>query len=338
MKKGFANIVKPIKLWWNYFLQSLIFARMDTTASRTIISKETIAAALVFLGAIFFSSKAVLVKLAYRYEIDSISLLTLRMVFSLPIFLIIAWFSNKSKESVAQPLSLKDWFYILVLGIAGYYLASLFDFMGLQYVTASMERLILFVYPTLVLVISAIFLGKKIKGVQYGALALTYFGIVIAFLEGLAMDGQKDFIRGGILVFVSALTYAIYLIGSGNLLPRMGTLRYTSFTMSAACLTIIVHHGVVYQWDLFDFPAEVYWLSIVMAVFATVLPSFLISEGIRVIGSGNASIIGSIGPVSTIVLAYIFLGERLGWLQWLGTVFVIGGVLLISLSKKTANG
>lgn len=307
---------------------------MDTTTTRPVVSKELIAAALVFLGAIFFSGKAVLVKLAYRYDIDSISLLTLRMIFSLPVFLVTAWFSKNTKKSIAQPLTVKDWLYLLFLGIAGYYLASLFDFMGLHYITASMERLILFVYPTLVLVLSAIFLGKKINRVQYAALALTYVGIVLAFAEGLSISGDKNFIHGSVLIFLSALTYAIYLIGSGNMLPRLGTMRYTSLTMCAACVTIIIHHAIVYQLDLFHFPAPVYWLALAMAIFSTVLPSFLMSEGIRVIGSGNASIIGSIGPVSTIILAYIFLGERLGWLQWIGTALVIAGVLFITILKN----
>jgi len=301
---------------------------------RTGIRKEVIAGLLVFLGAICFSAKAVLVKLAYRYEVDSVSLLTLRMIFSLPAFLLVAWLASRSRNSRSQPLTSRDWFYILVFGIAGYYLASILDFTGLQYITASMERLILFIYPTLVLVLSALFLGKPIRREQYVALGLTYVGITLAFAQGMSLAGQSDFVKGAIFIFFSALSYATYLIGSGNLLPRLGTWRYTSLAMSAACGAVIVHHGLLYQWQLFDFPAQVYWLSFLMAMLSTVLPAFLVSEGIRIVGSGNASIIGSVGPISTIVLAYIFLDERLGAWQWLGTVLVIGGVVLITLYKR----
>jgi len=306
----------------------------DQKQQQTGIRKEVLAGLLVFLGAICFSAKAVLVKLAYRYEVDSVSLLTLRMVFSLPVFLLVAWWVSRSRTSRAQPLNRRDWFYILLFGIAGYYLASILDFIGLQYITASMERLILFIYPTMVLVLSALFLGKPIRREQYLALGLTYVGIALAFAQGMSLSGQSDFVKGAIFIFFGAFSYAIYLIGSGNLLPRLGTWRYTSLAMSAACGAVIIHHGILYQWQLFHFPAPVYWLAFLMAMLSTVLPAFLVSEGIRVIGSGNASIIGSVGPISTIVLAYIFLGERLGGLQWLGTGLVISGVILITLYKR----
>lgn len=291
-------------------------------------------AALVFLGAILFSTKAVIVKLAYRYEVDSISLLALRMLFSLPFFLLVAALSGRRKKQQGLALSPKDWLRILFLGVMGYYLASLLDFLGLQYITASLERLILFVYPTLVLLIGAVVYREPVTRRQLGALLLTYLGITIAFSEGLSMSESKNFSLGAGMIFFGALAYAVYIVGSGRLLPRIGTLRFTSLAMTASAAAILVHHGIAYRWQLFGFPPPVYVLSILMALIATVIPSFMISEGIRNIGSGNASIIGSIGPISTIVLAYIFLGERLGWLQWAGTVFVITGVLVITLQRR----
>ncbi|MCB0558910.1 MAG: DMT family transporter [Lewinellaceae bacterium] len=290
-------------------------------------------AALVFTGAILFSTKAVIVKLAYRYEVDSISLLALRMLFSLPFFLLVASLSGRQKKYRGHPLSRKDGLQILFLGVVGYYLASLLDFLGLQYVTASLERLILFVYPTLVLLIGATVFREPVTRRQLGALVLTYLGISIAFSEGFLLSGDQHFVLGAGLIFFGAMAYAVYIVGSGRLLPRIGTLRFTSLAMTAAAVAVLAHHGIAYHWQLFGFPPQVYGLALLMALIATVIPSFLISEGIRNIGSGNASIIGSIGPISTIVLAYFFLGEQLGWLQWIGTVLVIGGVLVITIGK-----
>ena len=298
----------------------------------TLRNNPVFAAILIFLGAICFSAKAIMVKLAYQYEIDSVSLLSLRMVFSVPLFLLILFLKNRrtqKQESIAK----KDWFFILATGLCGYYVASLFDFLGLQYVTASMERIILFMYPTIVVLISALVFKEKINRTQVIALVLTYIGITVAFAESLSVENHPKYLLGAFFVFISSFTFAIYIVGSGQLLPRVGTVRFTSIAMVAAGAGILLHHAIWYQWDLFAFPTEVYQLAILMAVFSTVLPAFMVSEGIRIIGANNGAIIGSIGPISTIVLAYIFLDERLGWLQWLGTLLVIGGVLIISLQK-----
>ncbi|MFK7935771.1 MAG: DMT family transporter [Saprospiraceae bacterium] len=310
---------------------------MEQHSSSFTRSQELFAAGIVFIGAISFSTKAVIVKLAYRYGIDSLSLLTLRMLFSLPFFLVIGYLYQrwrKPNQNTSVKISRKDWKSIIGLGLAGYYLASYFDFEGLQYITASLERLILFVYPTLVVLISALFFRKKITRPQLFALVLTYIGIGCAFIDKTAAGQSENLTLGAIFVFGSALSYAIYLVGSGQLIPRLGSIRYTSYVMTVACLAVISHNAVLYQLQVFTFPWEVYALALLMAVIATVLPSFLVSEGIRVIGSSNASIIGSVGPISTIILAYIFLDEQLGWLQIAGTVLVIGGVLIIALQKK----
>jgi drug/metabolite transporter (DMT)-like permease len=292
-------------------------------------------ALFVFIGAIFFSTKAVIVKLAYRYDVDSISLLALRMLFSLPFYLLLAHLSNRQAKYAHIILSKKDWILILLLGVLGYYLASLFGFLGLQYITASLERLILFSYPTLVLLIGVIFLKEPVQRNQIIALFFTYTGIITAF-SGSFIGGQNENIYlGGVLIFFSALCYAIYLVGSGYLLPKIGTLKFTSLAMSTAAVAVIIHHGLSHQWALFHFPMEVYILGAMVAILATVIPSLLISEGIRIIGSGNSSIIGSVGPVSTIVLAYIFLDEVLNWIQWVGTLLVISGVLIVAIQKKS---
>ncbi len=295
-----------------------------------------IAAGFVLFGSIMFSVKAVLVKLAYQYDIDTLSLLALRMSFSLPFFVGIAVYSTQKNKKLESPvmLSNKDWGALAFLGILGYFAASYLDFLGLQYISASLERLILFCYPTIVLLLNVVIFKEKINRTQIIALLITYIGISIVFAEGLSISQQPNFILGGFLVFCCAITYAIYLVGSGRLLPRLGTLRFTSHAMIFACLAVIIQHGIMQQWQLFDFAPQVYLYAFLMAVLATVIPTLLISEGIRVIGASNASIIGSVGPISTIILAYIFLGERLGFWQWFGAIVVIGGVLLISLQKE----
>ncbi len=290
------------------------------------------AALIIVLGAVLFSTKAIIIKLAYQHPIDSLSLLALRMFFSLPLFVLALW--RPRKEKALSKISGKDYWSIAVVGIVGFYGASYLDFLGLQYISASLERLILYCYPTLVLLISAIFLRKSITKIQLYALLMTYVGIAIIFSGKISIVGNSNPLLGGIFIFFAALTYAIYLVGSGQLLPRIGTRRFTSYSMIAASMVVLAHNSIQNGMNLFDFPEKLYWLVGYMAVFATFIPTFLISEGIRIIGANNASIIGAIGPVSTILLAYVFLGERLYFIQWIGTIIVIGGVLLITLTKN----
>ncbi|MEL7123476.1 MAG: DMT family transporter, partial [Bacteroidota bacterium] len=191
--------------------------------SKTLAIKhqQLIGGALVFFGAILFSSKAVLVKLAYRHEVDSISLLTLRFLFAFPFYLLANYFTRRRKVNVPK-LKRKEWLQLAFFGIMGYYLASLLDFLGLQYITASMERLILFLYPTIVVLLSSVVLKIKIQRYQVFALIVTYIGIGLAFIEGLQLSNQPNFALGGLLVFLCAIAYAIFLIGSGEMVPRLG--------------------------------------------------------------------------------------------------------------------
>ncbi len=293
-----------------------------------------IGAILVILGSICFAGKAVLVKYNYiHYHVDTVSLLALRMLFSAPFYLIILFFQNKNQAEVPK-LNRKEWVWMLIIGLVGYYLAAFFDFWGLNYITASVERLILFIYPTLVVIFSGIFLKKPIHKIQYFALIITYLGVVFAFIPDLRMGLQKDLITGSFLVFMSSLTYALYLIGSGEMIPKIGALRFTCYAMLISTAMIIVHYYVSIGGGLLSYQPEVYWLSITMAVFTTVIPSFMISEGIKRIASGNASIIGSIGPIATIIMANIFLDEHISTWQIIGTFIVLGGVLMISWKGK----
>jgi drug/metabolite transporter (DMT)-like permease len=293
-----------------------------------------VGALLVVMGSICFAGKAVLVKYNYiHYHVDTVSLLALRMLFSAPFYLIILFFQNR-KQSEVPKLTGKEWIWMLFIGLVGYYLAAFFDFWGLNFITASVERLILFIYPTIVVILSAIFLKTTIHKIQYLALVITYMGVAFAFIPDLRMGMQKDLIIGSGLIFLSSLTYAIYLIGSGEMIPKVGALRFTCYAMLISTAMIIVHYFISVGGNLFAYQANVYWLSITMAVFTTVIPSFMISEGIKRIGSGNASIISSIGPIATIIMANIFLDEIISSWQTVGTFIVLGGVLMISWKGK----
>ena len=284
-----------------------------------------------------FSTKAVFVKYAYQfYEIDSVTLLMFRMLFSLPFFLIIAWIT--SKRSDAYQMTRRDYRNILLLGVLGYYLASLFDFMGLQYITASLERLILFTYPTVVVFIGVFYFKEKLNRYQIFALLLTYIGIAIVFAGNQSIESRSDLIKGSVLVGMCAISYGIYLAGSGRLIPKIGTWRYTSYALTVSCLAVIIHYLIANRGiGNLIFPYPIYLICLLMATISTVVPTLLVSEGIRRIGASNTSIVGSTGPISTIVLAYIYLGERLTLVQILGAILVLSGVLLISLQKHRAK-
>jgi len=292
---------------------------------------------IVLLGAICFSTKAIFVKLAYRdTQIDAVSLLALRMVFSLPFFLIAAASSSRKQTNVR--FTGKQWVNVAIIGCLGYYVSSLLDFQGLRFVSAGIERLILFIYPTLVLLMSAIIFKEKIKPVQWLALVVTYAGLLIAFFSEVSfqVEQNKDFLLGAVLIFICAFTYAIYIVGSGRLIPHIGAGKFNSYAMSFACIAVLIHFFITSEVSLWGFPTTVYVYSFLMAVFSTVIPSYLIAEGIKRIGSDNAVIAGSIGPVSTIAMAYFFLNENVDFLQIVGTLLILLGVLLISRQKRTA--
>lgn len=260
------------------------------------------------------------------------SVVALRMTFSVPFFIIVALVLNRRKDNV--PLTLKEATMIGGLGILSYYVSSMLDFLGLQYISASVERLILFTYPTMVLILSAVFLKKKITTPQYIALILTYIGVAIAFVAERGLGQQTDIVKGGLLVFMCAFTYSIYVIGTGELVHRFGSLKFSSYAMLAATVPALVqsyfHNGI----DIFHYSNDVYVLSVWMALASTVIPIFLIVEGIRIVGASNSSIIGFVGPVSTILMAYIFLGEQVTPMQLLGTAIVLAGVFLISWKAR----
>ncbi len=290
----------------------------------------------VLLGAFGFSAKAVLVKLAYSYsnQLDAITLMVLRMAISLPFFLVVAlWSANDSTAEDAQRLNRQDWLMIFGLGLLGYYIASFLDFAGLQYISAGLERLIIFLYPTFVVLFTAALQRRAINRHQAVALALSYAGMILVFVDNMAAMASSGLLLGSALVLASAIAFAFFLMGSGMMVKRIGSTRFTAYSMTVACLATGLHFVIQHGVKLLDLPVNVYWLALIMAIFSTVLPAFLMNAGIRRIGAGSASIISSTGPIGTLALAFLLLGETLTIAQLAGTALVLIGVYVVSRAK-----
>lgn len=288
------------------------------------------------LAAVGFSAKAILVKLAFIDGVDAVTLLALRMAFSVPFFLAVAIWTGRQQ---CEPLNSHDWLLVLGLGFVGYYLSSFLDFLGLQYVSAGLERMILFLYPTMTVILTALIYRRAIGIGTVAAMALSYAGIALVFLHDLggydmSINRGGTVLLGGALVFASTVSYAIYLVGAGHVIERIGAMRFTAYAMVVASIVSLLQFAVTHPLNALLQPSRVYQLSIAMAILSTVLPVFMLSYAIRRIGSGNASLIGSIGPVSTILMAYLLLHEAISPVQIAGSLLVLGGVLIVSLNSK----
>ena len=283
---------------------------------------------ITFIGALFFSTKAILVKLAFaNTHTDPVTILALRMLFSLPFYIAIGLFASNKRSNIY--FTKRQWAYIILLGLTGYYVSSLCDFIGLQYISAGLERLILFIYPTLAVVLNAMIFRQRVNGFQKLAMALTYAGIAIAFWGEMKIDSSNpEFFVGSIFCFLCAITFAVYLVGSGKMIAETGATKFTSYAMIAAAGGIFIHYFVTGR-TVHHMNADLLGYGFLLAILATVIPTFLMSAGIKKIGSSNAAIISSIGPVSTILQAHFILGERITVEQIAGTILVIIGVLLI---------
>lgn len=289
---------------------------------------------MALCGAILFSTKAIFVKVAYRdTPVDAITLLALRMIFSLPFFIGAAFFSSRKEDNVK--FTGAQWIYIAVIGCLGYYVSSLLDFLGLQFVSAGIERLILFIYPTLSLLMSSLIFKVKVKPMQWLALLITYAGLAIAFFGEVDFNSpqNKNFLFGSLMIFICAFTYAAYIVGSGRLIPKVGASKFNSYAMTFASIGVLVHFFLTSDVSLVQLPFSVYGYSFAMAILATVIPSYLVAAAINRVGSDNTAIVGSVGPVSTILMAYIFLNEQITLWQLLGTTFILFGVLIIGRQK-----
>ena len=272
-----------------------------------------------------FSGKAIIVKLAYRYGVDAVTLIMYRMLFALPLFLALAWWAGRGQPA----LTWRDARTVLALGFCGYYLSSFLDFLGLRYISASLERLILYLNPTLVLGLGAFLFQKKVTRTQILALAVSYCGVLCVFGREMSLQGANVPL-GAALVFGSAISYAVYLAYSGEEVRRLGALRLTGLATTVACLICIGQFLLLKPIGAMSVPAEVLWLSVLNATFCTFAPVVMVMLAIERIGASLTSQVGTVGPLSTILLAVIFLGEPFTPWVVLGTVLVLAGIWLLT--------
>jgi drug/metabolite transporter (DMT)-like permease len=285
---------------------------------------------LAVFGAIAFSGKAIIVKLAYRYGVDAVTLIMYRMLFALPIFLVMAWWASRGKP----PLTGRDWLGVIGLGITGYYLSSFLDFMGLQYVSASLERLILYLNPTLVLLLGWLLYRKAFRPIQLIGMAISYCGVILVFGHEVQLQGGQAAL-GTLLVFASAVTYAVYLVYSGEVVQRLGSLRLVGLATSVACLCCLLQFVVLRPiGSALEVAPEVIWLSVLNATLCTAAPVLMVMMAIERIGPALSAQTGMVGPMSTILMGVLILGEP--FTAWIaaGTVLVIAGIYVFSRAGR----
>jgi len=292
---------------------------------------------LASIGAIGFSGKAIIVKLAYRHGVDAVTLIMYRMLFALPLFLALAWWaSHRPGGDKPAPLTRRDWMGVIGLGFTGYYLASFLDFWGLQYVSASLERLILYLNPTIVLVLGWVLYRRRITGVQALAMLVSYAGVLLVFGHEVGAQGPNAAL-GALLVFLSAVSYAVYLVYSGELVKRLGSLRLVGLASTVACVLCIAQFLVLRPLGAMAVAPEVIWLSVLNATLCTFAPVLFVMMGVERIGAGLAAQTGMIGPLSTIIMGVLILDESFN--RWIiaGTVLVLGGVFLVTRFGGTSR-
>ena len=288
--------------------------------------------ACVLVSAVAFSGKPVLVKAAYQYGVDTTTLLALRMLFAAPLFAIMAWWAGRPDTEVSG----KEILAIIALGFLGYYLGSFLDLAGLQYISAGLGRLILYLYPTLVLVMSALFLKQPLRPIQLASLVLSYAGIALVFgAEAKLGDDLGLTVLGAALVFGSAAAYATYLVAGSRLVHRFGSMRFSAYASLIATGFVMAHFLALRPIQALVVDANVYSLVAILSTFSTVLPLWLMAEGLKRVGANQAALVGCIGPLATMAFAWAFLGEAMTLVQLAGAALVLGGVLLISLKPST---
>jgi drug/metabolite transporter (DMT)-like permease len=286
--------------------------------------------AMATFGAIAFSGKAIIVKLAYRYGVDAVTLIMLRMLFALPIFAGMAWWAGRGKPGLTRG----DWLGVVGLGVIGYYLSSFLDFAGLQYITASLERLILYLNPTLVMLLAWLLYRRGFHKMQFVGMAISYGGIILVFGSEVRLQGAHT-VLGALLVFASTVTYAIYLVYSGELVQRLGALRLVGLATSVACLCCLLQFALLRPLGAaLDVAPQVVWLSVLNATLCTAVPVLLVMMAIERIGPAMSAQTGMVGPVSTILMGVLILGEP--FTAWIaaGTVLVIAGIFVFSRAGR----
>jgi len=281
--------------------------------------------ALALMGSIAFSGKAIIVKLAYRHGVDAVTLIMYRMLFALPLFLLLTWWSSRGKPALTR----RDWLVVLGLGFSGYYLASFLDFAGLAYISASLERLILYLNPTLVLAFSVFVFKHRIKPMQLLALAISYAGVLLVFGQEIHLQGAHA-VLGAVLVFGSAISYALYLVYSGEEVRRLGAMRLTGLATTVACLLCIAQFLILRPMSAAIVAPEVIWLSVLNATLCTFAPVLMVMLAIERMGATMTAQTGMVGPMSTIIMGVLILGEPFTLWVVSGTLLVLTGVWLLA--------
>ena len=284
---------------------------------------------LAITGSIAFSGKAIIVKLAYRYGVDAVTLIMYRMLFAFPIFVLMAWWASRGKPALKR----RDWLGVLGLGFSGYYLASYLDFAGLSYISASLERLILYVNPTLVLLLGLLLYRRAVQRMQALGMMISYAGVLLVFGHEVKLAGA-DVALGALLVFLSAVSYALYLIYSGEMVQRIGSLRLVGLASSVACILCIAQFVVLRPWSAALVAPPVIWLSLLNATLCTALPVLLVMMAIERLGASAVAQAGMVGPMSTILMGVLILGEPFTVWVAAGTVLVISGIFVFSRSGR----
>jgi drug/metabolite transporter (DMT)-like permease len=288
---------------------------------------------LAVIGAIAFSGKAIIVKLAYRHGVDAVTLIMYRMLFALPLFALMAWWSSRGKPALTR----RDWMGVLGLGFSGYYLASFLDFAGLAFISASLERLILYLTPTLVLLLSLLLFGRTIRRTQLLGMAISYAGALLVFGHEVTLAGSHVAL-GAALVFLSAISYALYLTYSGELVQRLGALRLVGLATSVACVLCILQFVLLRPMSALQVAPQVIWLSLLNATLCTAVPVLLVMMAIERIGAGATAQAGMVGPMSTILMGVLLLGEPFTAWVAAGTVLVIAGIFVFSRFARQPPG
>ncbi|MDR0259963.1 MAG: DMT family transporter [Comamonas sp.] len=283
------------------------------------------------VGAIAFSGKAIIVKLAYRHGVDAITLIMYRMLFALPLFVIMAWWAGRGKPA----LSLRDWLAVIALGFCGYYLSSYLDFAGLSYISAGLERLILYLNPTLVLALGWLLYRKVASGRQLLGLAISYAGVMLVFGMELYTHGAGQQVGwGATLVFLSAVSYAVYLVYSAQYVKRLGALRLVGLATSFACLFCIAQFLLTRPLQAAQVDSAVIWLSVLNATLCTAVPVLLVMLAVERLGAATVAQTGMIGPLSTILMGVWLLGEPLTPVMVGGTALVLTGIYVFTHQTK----
>lgn len=283
---------------------------------------------MAVVGTLAFSGKAIIVKLAYRHGVDAVTLIMLRMLFALPVFMVMAWWASRGQAALAR----KDWVGVFLLGFSGYYLSSFLDFAGLVYIGASLERLILYLNPTIVMLLGLLLFKRRTTRRQLVAMAISYSGVVLVFAHEITVQG-KDAVWGTLLVLLSAVSYALYLVYSGEMVKRVGSLRLVGLASTVACLCCLLQFVLLRPLAAALVAPEVVWLSLLNASVCTVLPVLMVMMAIERIGASMTAQTGMLGAMSTILMGVLILGEPFTLWIAAGTTLVITGIYLFSRSK-----